>query len=348
MVDFKLIETLQYRSEDSEVEGEFLIGKDTLWSSQKIVAEIFGTSSQNISKHFHKIVEDGELVENEVSISSKILFDDESDFINSELIKSKKRGRPQTWYNLDAIISIGYRINSKEATQFRKWSNKILKEYMIKGFVLDKELLKKGGRFTEDYFDELLASIKEIRASERRFNQKLTDIYQTSYDYDKDSKITKNFFANAQNLLLYAVTKNTAAEIIDSRSDVNKKNMGLTSWANSPDGKILATDIIISKNYLNKSELTKLNNLVDGFLTVAENRAINHKATAMKKWNELLINYIILNDLPVLEGKGSISSKDAKEHVKEKFKEYRIVQDKNYESDFDRMVLDIKRLHGDE
>ena len=346
MVEFKLMEILHYRSENSEVEGEFLIGHDTLWSSQKIVAEIFGTSSQNISKHFRKIVQEGELIENEVSISSKILFEGNSDFINSELIKSKKRGRPQIWYNLDAIISIGYRINSKEATQFRKWSNKILKEYMVKGFVLDVELLKKGGRFTEDYFDELLATIREIRASERRFNQKLTDLYATSFDYDKDSDFTKDFFANAQNILIYAVTQHTAAEIIDIRSDVDKKNMGLTSWANSPNGKILASDIVVSKNYLNKTELTQLNNLVDGFLTLAENRAMNHEAVMMKEWKGLLVNYIILNDLPVLEGKGKISSKEAKENVHEKFKKFRVMQDKNYVSDYDQMVLDIKRLEG--
>lgn len=346
MVEFKLMETLQYRSENSKVEGEFLIGNETLWASQKVVAEIFGTSSQNISKHFHKIIEDGELNENEVSISSNKLFQEDSEFINSELIKSKTRGRPQKWYNLDAIISIGYRINSKEATQFRKWSNKILKEYMTKGFVLDVELLKKGGRFTEDYFDELLAAIREIRASERRFNQKLTDIYATSFDYDKQSDITKDFFANAQNILIYAITKHTAAEIIDMRSDVSKKNMGLTSWANSPNGKILASDIVVSKNYLNKTEITKLNNLVDGFLTLAENRAMNHEPMSMKDWKGLLINYVILNGLPVLEGRGEISSKEAKEHVREKFKEFRVIQDREYKSDYDRMIIDIKRLEG--
>lgn len=346
MAEFKLMETLLYHSEDSEVEGEFLIGKDTLWASRKIVAEIFGTSPQTISHHFLNIISEGELEEKEVSISSDKLFKEDIEFSKSYLQNSKKGGRPQKWFNLDAIISIGYRINSKEATQFRKWANKILKEYMVKGFVLDMELLKKGGRFTEDYFDELLASIREIRASERRFNQKLTDIYATSFDYDKNSDITKDFFANAQNLLIYAVTKHTAAEIIDMRSDVNKKNMGLNYWANSPDGKILSSDIIVSKNYLNETELTKLNNLVDGFLTLAENRAMNHEPMMMKNWKGVLINYIVLNGLPVLEGKGEISSKKAHENVREKFKEFRVTQDKNYKSDFDQMVIDIKRLKG--
>ena len=346
MVEFRLMETLQYKSKNSEVEGEFLIGHDTLWSSQKIVAEIFGTSSQNISKHFRKIVQDGELIENEVSISSKILFQENSDFINSELIKSNNRGRPQIWYNLDAIISIGYRINSKEATQFRKWSNKILKEYMVKGFVLDVELLKKGGRFTDDYFDELLETIREIRASERRFNQKITDIYATSYNYDPDAQITKDFFASAQNTLIYAVSKHTAAEIIDMRSDENKINMGLTNWKNSPNGKILASDVVISKNYLNKTELTKLNNLVDGFLNLAETRAMDHEPMAMKDWKQLLDHYITLNRLPVLVGKGKISSEEAKRHAKEKYKKFREIQDENFISDFDQMIIDIKRLEG--
>lgn len=206
MVDFKLIETLLYKRETITIEGDFLIGNETLWASQKVVAEIFGTCSQNISKHFNEIIEDGELEENEVSISSKNLFEEHAEFINSELINSKKGGRPQKWYNLDAMISIGYRISSKEATRFSKWSNKILKEYMIKGFVLDKKLLEKGGRFTKDYFDELLETIREIRASEIRFNQKITDIYTTSFDYNKDAEITKEFFATVQNKLIYAVS----------------------------------------------------------------------------------------------------------------------------------------------
>ena len=172
MAEFKLIEKLLYKSENSDIEAEFLIGNETLWASQKVVSEIFGTSSQNISKHFSKIIHDGELEENEVSISSKKLFKDNSEFINSELINSKKGGRPQKWYNLDAMISIGYRINSKEATHFRRWANRILKEYMIKGFVIDKELLKKGGRFSEDYFDELLETIREIRGIRKKIQSK--------------------------------------------------------------------------------------------------------------------------------------------------------------------------------
>lgn len=346
MVDFKLIETLLYKNETSTIEGDFLIGDETLWASQKVVAEIFGTSSQNISKHFNKIIEDEELEENEVSISSKKLFEEHSEFINSELINSKKGGRPQKWYNLDAIISIGYRISSKEATRFRKWSNKILKEYMVKGFIIDKKLLEKGGRFTKDYFDELLEAIREIRASERRFNQKITDIYATSFDYNKDAEITREFFATVQNKLIYAVSEHTAAEIIESRSDIDKKYMGLTNWKHAPHGKIIQSDVVISKNYLNQKELKRLNILVDGFLNLAETRAINQIPMSMKDWKKLLDDYISLNQLPILVDKGKISAEEAKKHAKEKYKKFRVIQDKNFISDFDKMIIDIKRLEG--
>jgi len=346
MAEFKLIEKLLYRSEKNDVEAEFLIGNETLWASQKVVAEIFGTSSQNISKHFTKIIESEELDENEVSISSKKLFENQNEFINPELINSKKGGRPQKWYNLDAMISIGYRINSKQATHFRRWANKILKEYMIKGFVIDKELLKKGGRFTEDYFDELLETIREIRASERRFNQKITDIYATSFDYDKDAEITKKFFATVQNKLIYAVSNHTAAEIIDSRSDIEKINMGLTTWKKAPNGKIIQSDVVISKNYLNKKEISRLNSLVEGFLNLAESRAEDRIPMGMKDWKELLDDYIKLRRLPVLVGKGKISAEEAKQHVLEKYEKFRVIQDKNFVSDFDQMILDIKRFEG--
>ena len=346
MPEFKLIEKLLYKSEQNDIEAEFIIGNETLWSSQKVVAEIFGTSSQNISKHFIKIIEDEELEEKEVSISSKKLFEDKKGFINSELINSKKGGRPQKWYNLDAIISIGYRINSKEATQFRRWANKILKEYMIKGFVLDKELLKKGGRFTEDYFDELLETIREIRASERRFNQKITDIYATSFDYNKDADITKEFFSTVQNKLIYAISNHTAAELIETRSNIEKTHMGLTTWKKAPNGKILQSDVVISKNYLNQNELSRLNSLVEGFLNLAESRAEDRIPMGMKDWKELLDDYLKLRRLPILVGKGKISAEEAREQVLEKYEKFRVVQDENFISDFDQMILDIKRLEG--
>ena len=199
MPEFKLIEKLLYKSEQNDIEAEFIIGNETLWSSQKVIAEIFGTTSANISMHFSNIIQEEELDEKEVNISSKDLFKDHPNFIKKSLKKSNNQEKPQKWYNLDATISIRYRINSKEATQFRCWANKILKEYMIKWFVINKELLKKGGIFTEDYFDEL-ETIREIRGSKRRFNQKITDIYATSFDYNKDADITKEFFVTVDNV----------------------------------------------------------------------------------------------------------------------------------------------------
>ena len=346
MSDFKLMETLLYKNEKTDVEGEFIISDETLWATRNIIAEIFGTTSQNISLHFNNILKEGELIENEVSITLDGLIKEEYEFRKKSFLNSKKGGRPKKLYNLDAIISIGYRINSKEATEFRKWSNKVLKEYLIKGFVIDKELLKKGGRFNKDYFDELLETIREIRASERRFNQKITDIYATSYDYNSKADITKEFFATVQNKLIYAVSGHTAAELIELRCDKDKKHLGLTSWKKGPKGKILASDVVISKNYLNKKELGILNRLVDGFLTIAETRAENEIPTSMEDWKNMLDSYIELNSLSVLSNKGSISFKKAREKALEEYETYRITQDREFKSDFDEMIDEIKRLEG--
>jgi len=216
-----------------------------------------------------------------------------------------------SFYNLDVIISVGYRVNSKEATQFRIWSTKILKDYMIKGYVLDKELLKNDGRFGVNYFENLLEDIREIRTSERQFNQKITDIYATSHDYNPKAEITKEFFAKVQNKLIYSITRYIAAEIIANRSDSKKPYMGLTSWRN-PNGKIVLSDVVISKNYLNKKELDNLNRIVEAFLNVAEFRANNQIATTMNDWKEFLDNFIKLNQLPILYNKGTIDSDSAK------------------------------------
>ncbi|WP_405304240.1 RhuM family protein [Methanobrevibacter sp.] len=247
-------------------------------------------------------------------------------------------------YHLDAIISVGYRVNSKQATHFRRWSTRILKEYMIKGFVLDEELLKNNGRFGVSYFPDLLEKIREIRSSERLFNQKLTDIYATSYDYNPEAQLTRDFFATVQNTLIFAVSRQTAAEIIMSRSDKNKPHMGLTTWKDSPNGKILQSDVVISKNYLNHDELSLLNTLVDGFLTLAETRAMSNQPTFMKEWKALLDDYISLISLPQLENKGKISSDDARIHAINEYKEFRIVQDRDYQSDFDKMIIEVRKL----
>jgi hypothetical protein len=217
---------------------------------------------------------------------------------------------------------------------------------MVKGFVIDKELLKKGGRFTEDYFDELLETIREIRASERRFNQKITDIYATSFDYNKDADTTKEFFATVQNKLIFAISNHTAAELIETRSDIENPHMGLTTWKKAPNGKILQSDVVISKNYLNQNELSRLNSLVEGFLNLAESRAEDRIPMSMKDWKELLDDYLKLRRLPILVGKGKISAEEAREHVLEKYEKFRVVQDENFISDFDQMILDIKRLEG--
>ncbi|MDR3062712.1 MAG: virulence RhuM family protein [Methanobrevibacter sp.] len=244
------------------------------------------------------------------------------------------------------MIAIGYRINSKKATQFRKWSNTIIKEYIIKGFVLDNELLKNGTRFGKDYFKELLEQIREIRASERIFNQIITDIYATSYNYNPNAEITKEFFATVQNKLIYAVSIKTAAEIISERSDSNKPYMGLSNWKN-PNGKIVLSDVVIAKNYLNKTELKRLNRTVDGFLTLAENRAENGIPTSMAEWREVLMSYIKLNQLPELTDKGKISAEKAKEIAKREYYKFRPIQDKEFKSDFDKMISEIKRIEGE-
>ncbi|MCL2688081.1 MAG: virulence RhuM family protein [Methanobrevibacter sp.] len=353
---FQLTETLLYKGIDGAVTGEFLIDvfNETLWASRKVVAEIFGTSGQNISKHFRNIFQEGELNENEVSIDAKKLFKDQSEFSNYSLLNSKKGGRPEKWYNLDGIISVGYRVNSKQATQFRIWATKVLKEYMIKGFVLDDELLKNGTRFGKDYFDELLERVREIRVSERRAYQKVTDLYAISYDYNDNPQITRDFFAKVQNKVIYAVTGKTAPEIIKERVNSNEINMGLTSWEGSPKTKIHASDVVISKNYLYEDELKTADKLVDGFLTTAEMKVETHrkreKPLLLKDWSELLDNYINLNDFKILKSKGNVSKKGADKIAKKEYNKYRLIQDELYQSDYDKRIeevdIAIKRIES--
>ena len=286
MVKYELIKTLLYQSEEGAVEGEFIIGDETLWVSRKVVAEIFSTDKSNISKHFSNIVADGELIEKEVSISSKELFKDDSKFSSKSSLNSKKGGRPQIWYNLDAIISIGYRVNSKEATKFRIWSSGILKQYMRKEYVLNKELLINGGKFTDEYFTHLLEEIRDIRSSERKVYEKVTELYATAYDYNENAEITKNFYAKVQNKLHYAISGLTAPEIIHKRANSSKEHMGLTSWRKSPNGKVYLSDVKVAKNYLTEDELKRLNLLVSMYLDYAEDRAERHIPMSMKDWAE--------------------------------------------------------------
>ncbi len=338
MVEYKLVETLLYQSEEGAVEGKFIIGDDTLWATQKVVAEIFGTTGQNISFHYLNIVEEGELIEKETRLTSKDLFKEDSEFIKESLINSNNRGRPEKWYNLDAIISIGYRINSKKATQFRIWARGILKQYMRKGFAINTELLKNGGKFTNQYFDELLETIREIRASERKVYEKVTDLFATSYDYNKNAAITREFYSKVQNKLHFAVSGLTAPEIIKERANSKKEHMGLTSWSKAPDGKVLLSDVKVAKNYLTNDELRSLNRIVNMYLDYAEDRAERQIPMSMKDWAEKLDKFLEFNEYQVLKGKGSISRKDADNFVKKEYETFRIIQDKEFKSDYNEFI----------
>ena len=338
----EVVKTLLYTSEEGAVAIDVIIDteNDTMWTTQKTMSELFGKNINTISTHLNNIFESEELVKSEVSFNP-------NDSTNSRIVIINPNAKTQPiLYNLDAIISVGYRVNSKQATHFRRWATSVLKEYIVKGFALDDDLLKKGTRFGKDYFDHLLSRIREIRASERRFHQKITDLYATSADYRVDADETKDFFATVQNMLLFAITSQTAAEIIKSRSDKNKLNMGLTTWEDAPHGKILQSDVVISKNYLNEGELDSLNTLVDGFLTLAETRANSQKPTFMKDWKSLLYGYLELSQLPLLEGKGKVSAIEAKTYVINEYDEFRVTQDRNYESDFDKLIKSIKQMES--
>ena len=326
-----LVETLLYKNEESAVSINVVIDQEneTMWATQKTIAELFNTSLNNISKHLNNIFNVGELVKEEVVFNP-------NDSTNSGIvIKINPNAKTQPkLYNLDAIISVGYRVNSKEATQFRKWATKILREYMVKGFALDTELLKNGSRFGKDYFDELLEKIKEIRASERRVYQKITDIFkECSWDYDKDSETAREFYSKVQNKLHYAITGQTAAEIINERADHTKKHMGLTTWNNAPDGKILKSDIIVAKNYLDEEELSELNNIVNMYLDYAENQARRHKLMSMEDWAIKLDKFLEFNEYELLENKGKISKNKADNKA-----------NSEYEQFIDKIIEDVKKL----
>ena len=329
-----LVETLLYKNEESAVSINVVIDQEneTMWATQKTIAELFNVNVPAISKHLKNIFNEGELTKN--SVISKM-----------ETTANDGKKYNTNFYNLDAIISVGYRVNSKEATQFRKWATKILREYMVKGFALDIELLKNGSRFGKDYFDELLEKIKEIRASERRVYQKITDIFkECSWDYDKDSETAREFYSKVQNKLHYAITGQTAAEIINERADHTKKHMGLTTWNNAPDGKILKSDIIVAKNYLDEEELSELNNIVNMYLDYAENQARRHKLMSMEDWAIKLDKFLEFNEYELLENKGKISKNKADNKANNEYEQFRIIQDMEYISDFDKIIEDVKKL----
>jgi hypothetical protein len=299
--------------------------------TQKKIAELFGIQRPAISKHLKNIFKTGELDENSVSSILEHTAEDGKNY-------------KTTFYNLDAIIAVGYRVNSSEATKFRIWATRVLKEFIIKGFVLDDERLKQGKHFGKDYFDELLERIRDIRASERRFYQKITDIYSLSIDYDKSDPITKEFFATVQNKLHWAITGKTAAEIIYNSADASKLFMGLTNWKYAPDGKILKSDVSIAKNYLNQQHIKELNRIVSAYLDLAESRAERQIPTSMKDWINFLHQFLELSSFPILRDNGKITTLEAKLRAEQEFYRYRTIQDKNYQSDFDK---EIKRLKGE-
>ena len=325
---------LLYTGSDGKVNVEVFLKDETVWLTQKAMAQLFGVKIPAISKHLANIYETGEL-QQEATLSILETVQKEG---------QRQVSRDMEFYNLDAIIAVGYRVNSYQATQFRIWATKTLKEFIIKGFVLDNERLKQGNQvFGKDYFEELLERIREIRASERRFYQKITDIYDLSADYDRNAPLTKEFFATVQNKLHWAITGKTAAEIIYDSADATKIYMGLTTWKQAPEGKILKSDVAIAKNYLSEAHIKELNQIISAYLDLAENRAKRQIVTKMEEWAQFLHSFLELSNYPILKDKGRVSALEAKLKAEQEYEQFRVIQDKNFISDFDK---EIKRIEG--
>lgn len=322
-------EIVLYQIDDTNVCVSVYFENETFWLTTKAMAELFGVNTQAITKHLKNIYEEEEL-DREATCSKKEQVQVEG---------NREVRRKVDFYNLDAIIAVGYRVNSKKATRFRQWAIKTLKEYITKGFVLNDDMLKNGKPFGHDYFDELLERIREIRASERRAYQKITDVFeQCSYDYDKNSETTRAFYSFVQNKLHFAVAGQTAAELIYTRADAEKPTMGLTTWKDAPDGKILKRDIAVAKNYLNEKELARLNRLVTMFIDYAELMAEDEVLMSMQDWITQTNQFLSNNRQKVLEGKGNISHEDAMEKASAEYESFRVKQDREYVSEFDRQT----------
>ena len=315
--------TFKFQEKDKGIHIRY--ENETLWMTQKAMAELFDVQRPTITKHLLNIFEDKELEKNSVCSKMEHTADDGKKYQTE-------------YYNLDAIISVGYRVNSLRATQFRRWATNVLKTFTIQGYVLDKERMKNGSFIDKDYFEKLLEEIREIRLSESRFYQKVTDIYATSIDYDPKSPISINFFKKVQNKMHFAVSKLTAAEIIYNRANAEKEHMGLTSWKNSPNGKIMESDVLIAKNYLSKDEIKDLEGIVSAFLELAENRARRHIPMSMEDWVSLIDKYLLLDNRDILKDAGKISHEIACDRALTEFEKYRIKQDKLYKSDFDLLL----------
>ena len=319
-------EFLIFQIEGKEDGVQVVYRDETVWCTQKAMAQLFDCSTDNIGLHLKNIYETGELVQEATTENFSVVQTEGERQVNRKL----------KFYNLDAIISVGYRVNSTRATQFRQWCTFILRQFAIRGYVIDKKRMENGSFIGEDYFEHLLAEIREIRLSERRFYQKLTDIYATAIDYNRDAPTTRLFFKKVQNKMHYAVHGHTAAELIIERANAEKEHMGLTTWENAPDGKIVKPDVSIAKNYLKESELEDMGRIVNSFLDLAEDMAKRHIPMTMEDWAKRIDKFLDLTDRPVLTDAGHVSAEQAKEYAETEFEKYRVIQDKLFQSDFDR------------
>lgn len=324
-------EYLTYVASGAEQGGgiEMRYEDENIWLTQKAMARLYDVDVRTINYHVKKIFEDGELQENSVIQKFRITATDGKTYDTLH-------------YSLDMIIAVGFKVNSQRAVQFRKWVNQIAKQFTIKGWVIDEDRLKNGSTLTGEYFDELLEKIREIRLSERRFYQKITDIYATSLDYDKDAKTTHLFFAKVQNKMHYAVHGHTAAELIYKRADAKKEHMGLTTWKDAPDGKIVKSDVSIAKNYLNEDELRSLQRIVSAYLDLAEDRAERHIPMTMENWAKRLDLFLQADDRDVLKNAGKITAEIAKAKAEDEYEKFRPIQDKQFVSDYDRYLLELE------
>ena len=323
MIRNSTAEFLIFTTQAQEDGIEVRLQNETIWLSQKLMGVLFECSSDNVSLHLKHIFQEGELEEDSVT-----------EYYSATAADGKNYRTK--FYNLDAIIAVGYRINSKRATAFRRWATNVLRDYTIRGYVIDKERMKNGTFFNDDYFRSLLEEVREIRASERVFYQKITDIYATAFDYDADSVTTKNFFANVQNKLHFAIHHHTAAELIMDRADSQKEHMGLTTWKKAPSGKIIKSDVVVAKNYLTEQEIRQLDRIVSMYLDYAENQAEKRIPMSMEDWSQKLDAFLQFNEYDLLNNIGEVSAEVAKSFAESEFEKYRVIQDRLFQSDFDR------------
>ena len=317
---------------DQQDSVEMRYEDENIWLTQKMMATLYDVDVRTINEHIKKIYLDSELEEDSTIRNFRIV----------QTEGSRQVTRDTKHYNLQMIIAVGFKVNNERAVQFRKWANNIVKDYTIKGWVMDDERLKRGTYLTEKYFDEQLERIREIRASERKFYQKITDLYATAIDYDKNSATTKRFYATVQNKMHFAVHGHTASELIVERADHTKEHMGLTTWADAPDGKIKKSDVTIAKNYLSQDEMKQLNRMVTAYLDFAENMTLRHIPLTMEDWEKRLNSFIEMFDYGILQDAGKVSAEIAKLHAETEFEKYRVVQDRLFMSDFDKYMLELE------